>query len=403
MASSYSSISHISGRKILYFLFFFSFILSMNFWFGWLNRAKYFNTAILFFSVIIIIVFKIKYDFNIRNTGMAILATISYLLVSDLGLGSIIIVLTFFLVICLNDQDKIECLNFITKLFGYLMIPCIITYLLHFLVDLPSFGLMRAEDTPWAIALGGRLYTNHIFYMDNVNYAGRFNGPFMEPGHLGMMSAFLILVNHFDFKRKGMWPILVAVVLTLSLAGYVLLFLGFLMILFYRGKLKFGHLLGYAIIFLIAYLVVRYYNGGDNILNERILSRLQIDEDKGFSGNNRVFGRIALYYASMWRDPHTLLWGYPESTMYWLAINGSRGTGYIMWMCHHGLIGTFAVLLMYLFYVLKSKAKKYAVLCLIFVILMFWQRCYPFWTSWLICFVYGIVAEERSLEKSKEL
>lgn len=388
-------------RKLLYSLFFFSFLLSMNLWLGWEGRAKYLNAIIAILSLVIIWLKKIKLTFSTQNIGMFLLLVLAFTLNKFVwGYAYVLHFLSLFLIICLNDKDKEICLSFITKWFGYLMVPSMIVYGLFFITNLPSFGIQRGNLNDWALNSGYGVCQNYLFYMRSSfeSYAIRFNGPFLEPGHLGMIGAFLLLVNGFDFKRKGMWLIMFSIVLTLSLAGYMLAFIGFMMIIFYKGKLQLKDLCLYTTLFFSIYAFGIYYNGGDNIIYEKVLSRLEADDEKGFAGNNRVFGLIDVYFAALWNDTQTLLWGYSKDTMEWLADNNSRGTGYIMWMCSHGIIGTIAVSVIYIFYFLCAKARKFAGICLIFVVFMFWQRSYPFWSSWIICYVYGIVAEENRLK-----
>lgn len=387
-------------RQFLYSLFFLSFLLSMYLWLGWEGRAKYINWGIGILSLATIYLGRINLNFSFQNVGMFLLIVIAHILnLYSFGYSSILYFLPYLLIICLNDPDKIRCLRFITKWFGYLMIPSLIVYGLFFVTDLPSFGIQRANLNDWALEKGYGVCQNYMFYMRSSfeGYAIRFNGPFLEPGHVGMICAFLLFVNKFNFKMKIMWMIFIAMIFTLSLAGYLLTFISFIIILFYDRKIQIKHLLLYLFLFFVIYYIAIYYNGGDNILYEKIFSRLETDSEKGFAGNNRVFGLIDVYFAALWNDPHTMLWGYPKETMEWLADNNSRGTGYIMWMCRHGIIGTIAVSVIYIFYFLYSKAKRFAGLCLIFIVLMFWQRSYPFWSSWFICFVYGIVSEENRL------
>jgi hypothetical protein len=143
------------------------------------------------------------------------------------------------------------------------------------------------------------------------------------------------------------------------------------------------------------------YNNGDNFFNKLILSRLEYDEEKGFSGNNRVFGMIEMYYVAMFNDIHTLLFGYDTETIEYLIWNNSRGTGYIMCMVSHGLIGTIAGILFYIAYSFNAKIKKSALMFLIFVFMLYWQRTYPFWFSWIICFVFGISNRINILNESR--
>ena len=183
--------------------------------------------------------------------------------------------------------------------------------------------------------------------------------------------------------------------MTLSLSGYVLVVIAYLFTMYSRNKIGVQYVLLFIFTVLGFYLFGVFYNGGDNIINEMILSRLEYDEERGFTGNNRVFGQIPLYFAMMWNDTNTVLFGYGRKTMKWLAETGSRGTGFTMWMVSHGVIGTIAALLFYLVYSLFSKNKLFAFLLFAFVCMVFWQRSYPFWFSWVICYVYGITYNRK--------
>ena len=140
------------------------------------------------------------------------------------------------------------------------------------------------------------------------------------------------------------------------------------------------------------------------MINELILARMEYDEDKGFSGNNRVFGDIDYYYDRLLHSP-TLFWtGYSRETLKQLAEAGSRGTGFVMFVITNGFFGLILVSLFYIYYARTSKCKKYALMFLIFVCAAFWQRCYPFWTSWLICYAWGLsVYDELNYDPQKDM
>jgi hypothetical protein len=133
-----------------------------------------------------------------------------------------------------------------------------------------------------------------------------------------------------------------------------------------------------------------------------IISRLEPDEDTGFVGNNRVFGSIELYFITMFDDTKLLLFGYDNTVLEVLAESGSRGTGFTMWFVKYGLVGTIFASVFYVYYFFTSKSKKKAFTLLAFVIIMFWQRSYPFWFSWIICYVYGMMILEQRLSGEEE-
>ena len=282
-----------------------------------------------------------------------------------------------------------------------MLIPAIIIFVLYQTVGFPSFGTLVFND------FGNQSYeylhrSNFVFYNYTDYYGIRFNGPFLEPGHLGMIGAFLLLATGFDFKRKETWIILCSIFLTLSLAGYMLTIIGFMLLKYYREQISIKFIILFLLLIAVLYIFSNFYNGGDNLINEKIFSRLEPDEEKGFSGNNRVFGEVNLYFLNMFNDKKLLLYGYDENTIDYLAETGSRGTGFIMYMVRHGIIGTVIVSLFYLFYSILSKDKKIAFLFFVFVALMYWQRSYPFWYSWFICYTCGILRYESIIKRNED-
>lgn len=269
------------------------------------------------------------------------------------------------------------------------MIPCIVTYFLVQFGTFPSIGNVWLNHEH-SYQTSYILRENYLFYVYSDFYGIRFNGPFVEPGHLGMMSAFLLFANGFEVKRKDNMVILGTIILTLSLAGYAFAFIGYLFVLYGHGKIRFSRVMLFILTIFLIYLFANYYNGGDNLLNEKILSRLESDKEKGFSGNNRVDTEVMLYFYSMFSDEKLLLFGYGKDMYDWLLSHRHGGTGIYMWTVQFGIIGSIAAMIFYLSYTMFSKERIVPLLFFLFVVILFWQRSYPFWYSWIICFVYGI-------------
>ena len=347
-----------------------------------------------------------KLDFCSRNIWSVVVIILSnaFILYKNESMGisyPLYFCLPLSIIIFLNSKDRMTCLLYISKWFAFLMVPCLLVYLLVQIFGLPSLGTLLVNDDP-ALSFSYVTRENYFFYNYTDYYEIRFNGPFIEPGHLGMMASFLLYATGFDLKKKETWMILVAVLFTLSLSGYVLTFLAYLFMKYQKGEISMKFIMMFGILILTSYLLAIFYNDGENMVNEMIVSRLEPDEEKGFSGNNRVFGQIDLYFAAMFTDTDLLLTGYDKNTIEALALSGSRGTGFTMWMVQHGLIGLAMAMLFYLVYWVSGKQRKQSFLFVIYVILMFWQRSYPFWFSWIICYVYGITLLENHVFK-KEL
>lgn len=377
----------------LYFGIFILFLLSMNVWIGWEGRYSYINLCVSLLLVVIIIKDNVGLDFSLNKLLplMCIIMGNLYICVVDdtfrIGLF-FTLYLPYAIIILLKQKDQVLCLRYIVKWFAILMIPCLATYILVQTVGIPSVGKvwvnhLAIHDTSYI------LRDNYLFYVYSSFYGIRFNGPFIEPGHLGMMSAFLLFADGFQFSKKETWIILITLLFTFSLAGYVLAFIGYIFNLYVGKKVSLKNLTITIIAILLAYFYSEYYNGGDNVLNNEIFSRLETDTERGFKGNNRVKEQILLYYASMYNDNELLLYGYGKSTVDWLSAQHAQGTGIYMCMVHYGLIGSMMAMLFYFIYAIMRKTKI-AFLSFVFVLFLFWQRSYSFWFSWVICFVYGI-------------
>ena len=101
------------GRKILYFLIYLSFLISMKFWIGWEGRDMYLNWFIGIFSFIIILQNNIKLDFSFTNILLVLCVLLTQLYTgSRFGMWYILGFLPYVTIICLNDKDKIRCNSF---------------------------------------------------------------------------------------------------------------------------------------------------------------------------------------------------------------------------------------------------------------------------------------------------
>ena len=381
----------------LYFCIFCQFVISMGMWIGWDGRKHYLQLLLFLLSIYLIEARHVKLYYNARNT----LTCLTFFVAYTWLLGIHIVSLSSFwfplyIVISLNDEDKICCFRYIFKWFAILMVPSIFAWLIYSSVGLPSIGQIwlttgKTMHDPWYT-----IRNNHVFL---ITYAlketTRFCGYFVEPGHLGMTGAFLLYADGFNFKKMSSWVIFIAVILTLSLAGYVLLFVGFLFAKYERKEISLKYVLFFGILILFVYLFGTFYNGGENIINVRVFSRLEYDEDRGIVGNNRALGEIPLYFARMFNDWHLILFGYDAALIRELAEDGSRGTGMQYFMVANGLIGVFFSFFSYLVYFLFTKDKKHAILFFIFILLILLQRSHWHWLALQICYIYGITMREK--------
>lgn len=397
-------------QNILFFCIFMLFLLSMNIWLGWDERLRYCYYVISLIMVVTLMADKSRHLCYSWKTVVPLLSLImAYSYIYEFHYPTIVsYFFPFSVIILLRKRDQVLCIDFITKWFAVLMVPCIITYALVQTNMLSPIGTVRLNHDSF-YALSYVIRENYIFYVYSDFYGIRFNGPFIEPGHLGMMSAFLLFANGFDIKRKENVVIMLTLVLTWSLAGYVLALVGYIFTMYDQRKIQLKQVISFLVVVVIIFLYANFYNDGDNLLNELIFSRLESDEEKGISGNNRVDNEVMLYFYSLFLNEKLLLFGYGNDMYDWLASNRHGGTGIYMYAVRFGLVGSIAAMAFYLLYALFHKTKSIAFLFVIFVLSLFWQRSYPFWFSWIICFVYGITNhqynlnyEDRNLNVSSE-
>ena len=274
-------------------------------------------------------------------------------------------------------------LTWITKTMSFIIGISILIYILLFFVSLPAFGTFIAANDFYAP------FNNYIFFLQSTNIVDvfRFNGPFLEPGHLGIVSTFLLYANKFRFREQPyLWILLAAVIISFSLSGWMLTLIGFLFVRVHDAKT----LVISAVCVSAMYLFAVNYNEGDNYINSLVVERMEYDEDKGIKGNNRFSTGADRYYEVL-RYKGKLAWGVGDS----LTWKDVQGAGYKMYFIHYGYVSAFVVLMMYWFMLPPGKKDKYQYGFLILIVVCFMSRSYPNWYSWLLPFVLATNLEGR--------
>lgn len=187
-------------------------------------------------------------------------------------------VLSFFLI---RTEVRKKLLYDIEQVFFILISISFSLYLLDKVGLLPSVGKSVWEQYD---------YYNYVFYTNVIRYEGAFCGFTFEAGYISLLLVILLTINEYDFARKRNWVYLAALLCTLSLGGYLMGTIGYVMQRTLKQKsLKKSLVILSCIIVALAGIVIFAfsYNGGNNILVEEILNRLMFDEELGIVGNNR--------------------------------------------------------------------------------------------------------------------
>ena len=204
-----------------------------------------------------------------------------------------------------------------------------------------------------------------------------------------MMVAFLLFINGYNIKNKSTIVLFVSLLCTLSLAGYVLAAIGFILLQMKRNfKTTLSHLAKVAVLFCAVYTFASNYNNGNNLVNELIFSRLEYDSQEGtIAGDNRASNSLKQYYENL--TPNEFLFGIGSKRYSDEASGGLlAGAGYQLFIVIYGVAAVISVLLFYLSIIYsnnKSVRTEYFFLLILYA-LCFVQRSYPFWASEVFTF-----------------
>lgn len=272
----------------------------------------------------------------------------------------------------LKTLDRV--MTFIAKVFALLLLVS----MFFFVAYLVGVGLPYRDTV-----FGDNLYSfsNYYFFMVDdrslLAIIPRFQSVFLEPGHLGSAASVLLMTQIGRWKRWWNVTLMVACVISFSLAAYaIIIALSFLNLWVQRKNLIGKFLVVTALMGGVA-ASATFYNGGDNLINNLILARLEIDEKTGdIVGNNRVdvnfekeFDKfIATSDAIFGRDMDKIA-------------AGSGNSGYRVFIYKHGLVGMCLVILFYGFMFTDYRDIRHLLMCICISLLIFWIRGYPLWYS----------------------
>ena len=325
-----------------------------------------------------------------RAIGIAIMVVIyslysAFIIDPNYGIITFMSYIPAVLLFVLEKNYQQNLLDFVTKWFCIIMAVSLGFFALHFVVPLPNFPFL-----PHEISNSYATFDNYFFFMKTNMYlsenAGvfRFGGPFLEPGHQSMICCLLLFANRFQMRRQPlMWILLLSIFLSFSLAGYLTLAIGWAFV-----KIRnIYSMLGVVVVLAGAWLFVTViWNSGENAVNKLIFERLEYDDQKGIKGNNRTLRHTDYFFKECMKDGTAVL-GVRTQKASTLKINGA---GYKIFILRYGIVGAVLVGLLYLLMIPGGVNRRYAVSFFVLMCLIFLQRAYPSWYSWLFPYVVGL-------------
>lgn len=381
-------------RNILFFLYSFVIIYCLFYgaraWPTWFLTSPYLYLSFL----IIVVIFFSTNKIRIRLTFIEIIAFLLYFVtfmsISDMSfnglLGNFLIASIVSSVFLLSKKYAEGLLRNIQSVMFYILIPSLVLHFIFLFYNYPSPFIIQNE---WSERY---VFFNYFFLIKNeILYQNRFCGIFLEPGYLAALCSFLLFVDKYDLKKKENKILVLAVMVSLSLAGYIFLAVGYMLLRANKIVDLLKKIFGLLFYVLLFYTIFTNYDDGDNIVNKSIIERLQLDKEKGIKGNNRVTGVVDDYYDFFLKSDE--LWsGYGKKEMQrirqyesdWIA------AGYKPFLMQNGIFILMMILLFYLIIAIDAKNRLYSMSFLLIIILYFTAVGELFSEMWIILFLLGI-------------
>ena len=283
------------------------------------------------------------------------------------------------LVILLLSEEKASLVKIFINFYAGVLLFSTIIYVLVIL-GMPIYSYQVSISDPY-YSWG---FSNSLFLILPITSFPfpRFQSIFLEPGHLGMISSLMLYMIRYNMRSWQGIIIFLSSLLSMSLAAYMLLFLG--MVIY---KLSFGNLLK-TITFLLMILMtctMAYNFFPNSYFSQAILLRLEYDEDKGFKGNNRISEDFEYYYNNKFYKTEHVLLGIGGDNI--STISGEGGnSSYKVFIVQYGILGLVVLSVFFFVIVWYSKSSFVRGLLLLYVA-SFWQRPYALWEVELFLFI----------------
>ena len=298
-----------------------------------------------------------------------------FTVLKDLGIGSIISFIMILLLCFQDDQLKEHLLALFTKTLSIILLISLITYLPNI------FGLHLLPTI--SIQYDGRLFNfDYLCLYSNV-IPPRFQGLFVEPGHVGMIIAMTLFCRGYDMKDKFNRVLLLSLILSFSLSGYVLVVLGYIMYAYFDSNISFKTIL--VICFCCGVFALLAIKQEDNIFYQLIFKRLEF-EGGNISGNNRYEPRFENFYELHMRNPQYLWFGMQDK---FDISNFANNAGYKIYLIQNGIISLIFLLIKYAT-IATSKLSSKGIALLALYCFSFIQRPYAEWFIMYLLFICAL-------------
>ena len=273
------------------------------------------------------------------------------------GYGSTIDKLMFLYLPCFVLLSEDNWLDAYRIFRSYVVISCIIGIICYFSFVL-SLGLPFNLESYYSERQVSSSYANYYLSLLYISTDGlRLCGVFHEPGILGTVCAFLLVIDNLELKRKSNWIILIAMILSWSMAAFLMVAAYFLLTSYNDRKRIWGIAISIAIIVFVLPNIKT-----DNANINHIIERFQI-EDNQFVGDTRSNDLIDNEFNQMYDDVSTFIFGHGAGYKEKLMQYSDQGVStFKIFVLEHGWLGFILTNgLFFYFCIAFSKKNKYGI------------------------------------------
>lgn len=279
-------------------------------------------------------------------------------------------------IVSLKYEYKIQLIDFITKWFAILMSISLGAYILF----------LSGVSFPGTIVEYQQYFMdNHYFFLQKELF--RFQSVFLEPGHMTMGLAPLLFINKYNLKNRYVLILFIAQMLSLSLAGYMMMMIGYSVLFLFDKQSKKSKLISVLLsVILICSVAIFMQNSFENNVFDNLIFRRMEFDNGHFVGDNRSSVYLDRQFEDVVSSSDILTGRYFNSEM------SEKGVaGYKKFIVQFGLIG--CVLLILSFFsthkLLIYKFRRNAFLLVIMILLLLLQNAYPTWWCIVIATICG--------------
>lgn len=291
--------------------------------------------------------------------------------------GNIFFLISIYVFLGTSRELKHELFLFIKKKFATLLAVSLFFYFIYLIgIPLPhiysDYGLYGTDN-----------YFFFVLTHDDMGGFNRFRSIFGEPGYMTLGLIPLFFAGKFYLKDKYNIILLLAELVSFSLAGYVILVL---VTIFYSishtGYKKYAR--GF-IVFLTLFITLFVVQNKEffEIIDTNILERVTVDDSTGnIAGYNRSTEYMDAKFEQFRKTPD-IIWGIGDNAMNEMREKtgmdeGGGNAGIKIYTYIYGIIGVFVFVLFYFLCYYKYRTRDSFVYFLCLMLLLF-QNSYVDW------------------------